>query len=434
MAQCAETKQGWFADVNPDAHGCPHPDRSNADRGEFVVIPALRAIPAPHGRFILTQKFIEGMEQFARGWPGRVTTVMRMTDESDGSLDHVEINPRDVPFGLEPIPPDPKSVERRLTGAQVVLVALVPDFADLASRCHRQDIPLVYIAETDLRTRRQMIDAETRHPLKRLRRKLRTTLAERTFRKAVSICAGVQCNGLPTYAAYHELNPHSIFFFDTRVSKSMLIDANRLEQRISRLLQPGPLRLAFSGRLTAIKGADHLPAMADELRRLGVKFDMQICGGGDLSPAIERDIQRLGLNDCITMRGVLEFHRELVPLMQDAVDLFACCHPQGDPSCTYLETMSCGVPIAGYDNDAFAGLVEQSGVGWTVPMNRPREMARVIARMDQDRDALANAARRARRFAAEHTLEKTFERRVDHMMAARFSPTAAATPIASTTG
>jgi len=411
-----------FGDVITDAHGRPRHNGDASGSGEFVVIPALRAMPGHSGRFILTQKFIDGMGQFARRWPGPVTAVMRMADQSDGSLDHVETDPKDVPFGLEPIPHDSGAVERRLANAQVVLAALVPDFADLAARCCRGSVPLVYIAETDLRTRRQMIDAETRHPLRRLRRKVRTTLVEQKFRKAVSLSAGVQCNGLPTYAAYHALNPHSIFFFDTRVGEAMLIDPERLERRIHRLLQPGPLRLAFSGRLTAIKGADHLPIMAAELRRLGVTFDMQICGDGDLSAAIERDIQRLGLTDCVTMRGVLDFHRQLVPMLQDDVDLFACCHPQGDPSCTYLETMSCGVPIAGYDNDAFVGLAEQSAVGWTVSMNRPREMAQVIARMNQDRPALADAARRARAFAAGHTSEKTFKRRVDHMMAAGSSP------------
>jgi glycosyltransferase involved in cell wall biosynthesis len=165
-----------------------------------------------------------------------------------------------------------------------------------------------------------------------------------------------------------------------------------------------------------MKGADQLPLVAAELKQLNVPFTMDICGGGELEAPLRESIRRLDLQDRVQLRGVLDFRTELMPLMTRHIDLFVCCHPQGDPSCTYLETMSCGTPIIGYDNDAFTGIVRTSGVGWLTPLGRPRDMARQIANLHADRAALAAAALKAREFAGQHTFEKTMQARIDHML------------------
>jgi colanic acid/amylovoran biosynthesis glycosyltransferase len=117
------------------------------------------------------------------------------------------------------------------------------------------------------------------------------------------------------------------------------------------------------------------------------------------------------------MKGVLDFKNELVPFTQKNTDLFVCCHRQGDPSCTYLETMSCGVPIVGYDNQAFLGVAAESKTGWPVPMNRPEQMAQKIVELDRNREEVARSARISLGFARAHTFEKTFKRRMAHLLA-----------------
>ena len=107
---------------------------------------------------------------------------------------------------------------------------------------------------------------------------------------------------------------------------------------------------------------------------------------------------------------------ELLPLVTDDVDLFVCCHRQGDPSCTYTETMSCGTPIAGYDNEAFQGMVKHSGTGFLSPMDRPRALARLIADLNSDRPRLADASLAALDFASAHDFESTMSGRVEHML------------------
>ncbi len=116
----------------------------------------------------------------------------------------------------------------------------------------------------------------------------------------------------------------------------MIISRAKLSQRLESFAAGRPIRLAFSGRLIAMKGADHLPRIAAELRRLGVPFEMTICGDGDLRPKIATEVARAGLDACVKLPGVLDFAQQLTPLLQDEIDLFVCPHRQGDPSCTYL--------------------------------------------------------------------------------------------------
>ena len=88
--------------------------------------------------------------------------------------------------------------------------------------------------------------------------------------------------------------------------------------------------------------------------------------------------------------------------------------------------MSCGTPIAGYDNEAFRGMVERSGAGWLSPLDDPEQLAGKIAEIRRDRVALAKAAQKSLEFAAQHTFEKTMQMRVEHMLScSRLAPRAA---------
>ncbi len=175
------------------------------------------------------------------------------------------------------------------------------------------------------------------------------------------------------------------------------------------------LRLLFSGRLVAMKGVMDLISVARELKKLKVDFHLSICGDGNLAGSLEQAIRAHDLSAQINLEGVLDFACELVPLVKRSIDLFVCCHPQGDPSCTYLETMACGVPIAGYANDAFAGVVQHSGAGWLSPLNRPDLLAAEIQRAAASPGAMGEMALRALRFAADHTFEREFARRTEQI-------------------
>ncbi|MCA9296044.1 MAG: glycosyltransferase family 4 protein, partial [Phycisphaerales bacterium] len=296
------------------------------------------------------------------------------------------------------------------------LASLVDQHLHLAGPLAEQKTPLVFVSEYTLKTRKQIIRSETRNPLLRLRRTVWTTQFERRIRDAVALAAGIQCNGTPTYDAYRAINSNPLLYFDTRVGAADIVDDATLERRFASLRDGNPLRLAYSGRLIAMKGADHLPLVARELRKRNIPFTMKICGDGTLVPVLNAAIAQYGLGDAVELTGEIDFQTELLPYVRSEVDLFVCCHRQGDPSCSYMETMACGTPIVGYDNEAFEGIVRTTNVGWPVPMDRPDAMAEAIARLHGDRAALVRAATASRDVAARNTFEKTMEIRIAHML------------------
>jgi glycosyltransferase involved in cell wall biosynthesis len=387
------------------------------ERRLLLVAPMLRVPMREGGKIVLTEKFIEGMSFYCRRWPGKVAVAAQIATSPDTNLDHVECDPASLPFAVHIVQfTNLQQCRPLLAEAGLVLGSLDPSQAAWAPLCRELSTPLVYISEYSQRTRRQIIDATTPNPVRRWVRYRKVCRAEQICRAAIPLAAGLQCNGTPTFNDYRRLNPHSILYFDTRCTESMLATDEQLAQRTGELLTGGPLRLAFSGRLIPMKGADLLVPLAIDLLRRGVVFTLTICGDGPLRESMQRQIEAAGLEGHVWFRGVLDFESQLVPLVRREADLFINCHPQGDPSCTYLETMTCGTPIVGFDNEAFAGLCAASGVGWPTPSGDVARLAERIAELDRARPQIAAAAAKSRDFAAQHTFERTFEARVRHLL------------------
>ena len=385
------------------------------DSPMLVILPNLQAARAPGGRFVLTRKFLDGNLEYLKSWDGPLSVVMEEIPEATNNLDNIEVHPSELPFRLELVDYDQIGDSPCFRDGDLVFAGVGHRTNHLSRACRERGKRCVYITEYTLKTRLQGMNASTRNPLVRLRRSLWQYSQEREQRAAIALADGVQCNGTPTFEAYRDINPSPFLFFDTRVGEEMLAPERDRAARHARCLAGEPLRLVFSGRLIPMKGADHLVPVARELKRLGVPFELSICGGGEQQEEIRQAIDREGLGDSVRLLGVLDFKSELVPFVTREADLFVCCHRQGDPSCTYLETMSCGVPIAGYDNEAFEGIVATSGVGWSTPMDRPETLARKIAELHEDRPAIVEAGKRSLDFARQHTFEKTFGRRIEHL-------------------
>jgi colanic acid/amylovoran biosynthesis glycosyltransferase len=376
----------------------------------LTVLAHDRVYPGAKDSVVMSRKSHEGLAAFARYWPGRVRAVFRPSPAPPGWLDDVVVGPRDRPYELR-ISDYEEGLLHALVGSSLVLSAMGYGFTHVVDLCDDLEIPCVYITELTLTTERQMVNCEGRGLLQRWRKCAWLMSQERRNVGALRRAAGVQCNGVPTYRAYESVNPRRMLFFDTRLGREMLAKPEDLRSRSPHRL----LRLAFSGRLIELKGVRHLPEIASELRRRGVPFVLRICGDGPLRGELESDVKRRGLQNQVVFMGNMDFATELMPLMKSDVDVFVCCHLHGDPSCTYLETMGCGVPIAGYANEALAGLHAQSGAGWMVPPSRPRRLAKTLARLARSREEIASAAERALAFAEEHCFEETFQRRIDHL-------------------
>src|SRR5207244_5866920 len=95
-------------------------------------------------------------------------------------------------------------------------------------------------------------------------------------------------------------------------------------------------------------------------------------------------------------------------------------------SCTYLETLACGVPIVGYSNEAWGLLLSTADVGRAAPLDEVVGLARAVAALHAERETLARLSLQAWEFAKAHTFEKTFAARIEHLRECAGLPTAAA--------
>jgi colanic acid/amylovoran biosynthesis glycosyltransferase len=389
---------------------------------ELIVLPSITAHRGPRGGLVLTQKYLNGVAAYADGWPGPVVSLVRLSDHPTTDMDHVEVLAGQERTAFEIRPKSRSELAQRLSRAAAVVALLSPDEAETAAVCANLNVPLIFGSEYSVKTEMQIIDESVANPLRRWRRKWWTLGAERKRLGLLRSAAGIQCSGTPTYEIYRHVNANALLYFDNRVPRDAVISEAELEKKLSEMTKRPSLRLVFGGRLIAMKGARYLPEVAEELRRLCIPFTMSIYGKGPLEAQLDREISRLGLEAHVSLMGSRDFLTEWVPLLKRDTDLFVCPHPQGDPSSTYPEVMSCGVPIVGFDNEAFVGVVEHSNGGWLVPSKNPAALAAEIARLHSSRAEIAAAALKAREFALAHAFEITFARRTRHLVSSSRLP------------
>ncbi|MBB5518538.1 glycosyltransferase [Amphiplicatus metriothermophilus] len=388
------------------------PDRTPGASGELMVIPSV-GFARRAGKLWLDTKFVEGMRLNARLWGGPISAAMRPAEE--GAIPFgAAFEPGSLPFRLIELPEQGPIETTHLRGAAVILAGGdMHDQLHLPALLNGEGRPAIcYIVEHDQANRYRMIWTNGAPLVRRIKTLAWTWLTERRRLRAFARADGVQANGAPAFASYSRRQSNMLLFFDSRTREDMLARPEEMAARSARLRAGEPLRLVFTGRLERIKGAQDLPAVAQALMTLGVDFTLDVFGAGSLEEEIKEAIERLGLGGRVILHGIVDFETSLTPYLRARADMFVCCHPQSDPSCTYLETYGCGVPIIGYDNAAFEGLRRASGAGWSTPMNRPDMAAREIARLDREREEIIAHAERALAFAREHTFEKTFERRI----------------------
>ncbi len=382
-----------------------------------AFVPAYNCERVQGGKITLTRKALSGLEQFASHWPGEITLFLKTVPASNTrkDLDFIEVAPQDLPCQVT-LRQDDSQLEAKALG-QFDLIYLTPNYKAVHSSVCRSQAPFVYLAENPLPTRLQMLKETQRNPIGYAFRSWREARYEKYLLKHFMAAKGIQCNGTPAYEAYRSLTPNPLLFFDGRIDRSHVVGGEELAKRLDRLKTPShTLQLAFSGRLIEIKGVSFLPEVGAALRGLGVPFSMKIFGDGPLGKEVAASISSLGLSEQLKLMGTVDFEDALLPQLSTETDLFVCCHLQGDPSCTYLETLACGVPIVGFSNTALEGMAELSPALHGTPIGDAQALAQRIAHLYRDRDLIRSSSQAAREFALKHTMEATFKARAQHLV------------------
>jgi len=106
----------------------------------LVVVPGL-PVAQDGDRFVLTRKFIAGVEEYQRRWPGPLQVVMEPTHLAGNNLDNVAVSKDELPFELIVLPYVETEMERVLRGAALAMLTVHYRQTHLAEVCARLDVP-----------------------------------------------------------------------------------------------------------------------------------------------------------------------------------------------------------------------------------------------------------------------------------------------------
>ena len=366
---------------------------------------------------IFDRKFYDGILKYCELWPGHIRCIMRNTSQDLPDFGIIRLENKNLPFEIIIVDRCKDISYEHIANSNTILASADNhELLHISSLCHEQNIRCIYIIEYTLTTRLQIVALQAPTFLHRIRSSVFVIRQEYRRIKAFSLAAGIQANGVPTYRKYSSIQGDDLLYFDNRVESAEIIGNAQLERRLGDLPKNKPLRLAFSGRLTKIKGADDLLKVAELLSNRGINFVLTIYGSGDLIQQLETTIINKNLTDKVILTGAVNFHSILLPALKDDTDIFICLHKQGDPSCTYLETLSCGLPIVGYDNEAFKGILDTNDIGWSAPINKVIKIADILVHLHRNRHLMPSKAYKCVETAKNNDFQKTFERRVNHLI------------------
>lgn len=191
------------------------------------------------------------------------------------------------------------------------------------------------------------------------------------------------------------------------------IDTARFDLEAKGERKPGPLRVAFVGRLVALKGVDMLIEAAAPLVREG-KVQLDIIGDGPERDRLRAQIEREQLSTKVKLDGWVD-HAQLQPRLREADVLgFPSIREFGGGA--VLEAMALGVPPIVLDHGGPPELVPP-GTGFVLPLhNRAQiihDLRALLENLANDMSSLATmsvaAQEHVRRFY-------TWEAKADQML------------------
>lgn len=146
------------------------------------------------------------------------------------------------------------------------------------------------------------------------------------------------------------------------------------------------LHIFSCGRLVEKKGHGYLVEACKLLHDRGISFECRIAGGGPLMDEISAQVERHGLQDCVSLLGEIPSSevRENLTSWADVFALACVIAKDGDRDgipVALAEAMAMELPVVSCD---VAGVVElvQAGTGLMVPPRDPAALAEAIAELD----------------------------------------------------
>jgi glycogen(starch) synthase len=165
-------------------------------------------------------------------------------------------------------------------------------------------------------------------------------------------------------------------------------------------------RVLFVGRLAPQKGVSTLVEAAGLLKDPSARI--LLVGDGPERPKLERDAERLGVDDRLHFVGF--FAHERLPAVLAHADLLVLPSLYEELGTVLLEAMQAALPIVASRTGGIPDLIEDGVNGMLVPAGDPEALARAIDRLLADRDLARRLSKEAQQRAKDYDWEVLAER------------------------
>jgi len=119
--------------------------------------------------------------------------------------------------------------------------------------------------------------------------------------------------------------------------------------------------IGFAGNLQYVKGADRLPKLFSEIKKLKPQTNFFIIGDGPLKFKIDRELNILGIKNKVNL--ISNVSQEKLASYFNQMDILVLPSRNEGFGCVALEAQACGTPVVGSSN---GGLPEAIGKGGIV--------------------------------------------------------------------
>lgn len=208
-------------------------------------------------------------------------------------------------------------------------------------------------------------------------------LAERAL-KAIKSAARVfsVSESLKNLAIQHGADPSSIEVVGNGVDIERFKPVDRQTARAAMRIELHAKVLISVGGLVPRKGFHRVIDVLPELRIAHPDLKFLIIGGpspeGNNRPQLERQVDELGLKDCVIFLGPVK--PDQLPGLLSAADVFVLATSNEGWANVFLEAMACGLPVVTTDVGGNREVINDDSLGFVTPLGDPEALADAIRR------------------------------------------------------
>jgi glycosyltransferase involved in cell wall biosynthesis len=276
---------------------------------------------------------------------------------------------------------------------------------------HRAGKPTLFVMDTD--PIEQQRDLARGKPARaQLKAAAYSEACERTIRYGVARASLSLLKGKALMQRYGHHAYSAFEFHDTSFLGSEVIPRVALEQRLRRLESASqPLRLVYCGRFERRKGLPESLEAVARARARGTEVAFDVIGGGGERAELEREVQRLGLGDCVRFLGTRPYGKELLRELSAYDALFFTPTAEDTPRMIF-DGYAAGLPLLGYAIPYVLEREREDAAAISCA-REPDAAADLIGALDRDRARLARLSRVAREAALHHSADAWYRRRAE---------------------